>query len=405
MSLPQIDNATARRIFMDRHALLEPPSGLAKGPALLDLITRLGFVQLDSINTLARAHDLILFSRRASYRPKALKNLYERDRMLFEHWTHDASVVPMAFYPWWRMRMQRDAEELMKRWRLWRRDGFEAQFQTVLHHIRDTGPCCSADVGKDEKKGSGGWWDWHPSKTALEYLWMTGALTVVRRDGFRKVYDLTERVIENSRRNDVPTTEETIDWCCNAALDRLGFATPGELCRFWRHITPAEAKIWADAAQARGDIIEISVVQADGSTRKLLARPDVQHDPAVDQAPTNRLRLLSPFDPMLRDRKRAHKLFGFDYTIEIFVPEAKRTYGYYVFPMLQGDRLVGRVDMKADRDADALHVRAVWPEPKVRWGKGRIAAFEAEADRLTRLAGVSQISFADDWLRAPQSGV
>lgn len=401
MNLPTLDNADARRIFMDRHALLETPSGPAKGDALLDLITRLGFVQIDSINTMARAHDLILFSRRPSYRPKALKRLYEQDRALFEHWTHDAAVIPMAFYPWWRMRMQRDASDLMKKWRLWRRDGFEAQFQTVLTHIRDTGPCCSADVGKSEKKGSGGWWDWHPSKTALEYLWMTGALTVVRRDGFRKVYDLTERVIEDSRRNDVPDEAQTIDWCCNTALDRLGFATPGELCRFWRHITPAEAKSWADQELQLGKVIEVGIQQNDGSVRKMLARPELLSDRALEHSPTNRIRVLSPFDPMLRDRTRAQKLFGFDYKIEIFVPEPKRKYGYYVFPILQGDRLIGRVDMKADREGDVLHVRAVWPEPKVRWGKARTSAFEAEADRLTRLAGVSRVTFADDWLRAP----
>ena len=101
----------------------------------------------------------------------------------------------------------------------------------------------------------------------------------------------------------------------------------------------------------------------------------------------------------MRDRKRAKRLFGFDYTIEIFVPEAKRQYGYYVFPLLQGDRIVGRVDMKAHRDRDTLNVRALWPEPKVRWGKGRVAAFEAELDRVSRLAGVKQISFEDGWLR------
>jgi len=222
---------------------------------------------------------------------------------------------------------------------------------------------------------------------------------VIRRDGFRKVYDLTERVIEDARRNDVPTEPETIDWCCNAALDRLGFATPGELCRLWRHITPAEAEAWADAALARGEIMEITVGQSGGSARKLLARPEILHDPAITAEPTGRLRVLSPFDPMLRDRTRARNLFGFDYTIEIFVPEAKRKYGYYVFPVLQGDRLVARVDMKAERDADRLHIRALWPEAKLRWGKARQAAFEAEVQRLTRLAGVSQVSFEDNWLR------
>lgn len=385
---------------MDRHALLEPPTGESKGPALLDLITRLGFVQLDSINTVARAHDMILFSRRPRYRPQHLKALYESGGALFEHWTHDASVIPMEFYPWWRMRMHRDVDVLKKRWRLWRRDGFEAQFQSVLHHIRDEGPCCSADVGKDEKKGSGGWWDWHPSKTALEYLWMTGALTVIRRDGFKKVYDLTERVIDTARRNDVPSEAETIDWCCNQALDRLGFASSGELTKFWRHTSTAESREWCTDALAKGELIELNVAQADGKSRKLFARPDLLDDPALGQSPTSRLRVLSPFDPMLRDRTRAKGLFGFEYSVEMFVPEAKRQYGYYVFPLLEGDRLVGRVDMKAHRDSDRLHIRAVWPESKVRWGKARCRAFESEVDRITQLAGVSKVTWEHDWLRS-----
>ena len=400
MNLPRLDNRAARRLFLDRHALSETPSGPAQGAALQDLITRLGFVQLDSINTVARAHDLILFTRRPRYRPKALKLLYERDRGLFEHWTHDASTIPMEFYPYWRMRMQRDAAELRARWKNWRRDGFEGKFQDVLTHIRDHGACSSSDVGKDEKKGSGGWWDWHPSKTALEYLWRSGALTVVGRDGFRKRYDLTERVIDTAMSNDVPGEAETIDWCCNAALDRLGFATSGELAAFWRHCTTAETKAWCEQALARGDVIAAEVEQTDGKARKVFLRPDTLEDAALNTPACSRLRVLSPFDPALRDRKRAKALFGFDYTIEIFVPEAKRQYGYYVFPILEGERLVGRVDMKAFRDRDVLHVKALWPEPGVRWGKARCRAFEGEVDRLTRLAGVSAVTWEDDWLRA-----
>ena len=186
-----LSNKDARRIFLDRHRLSETPQGPASGSELLGLIESLGFVQLDSINTVARAHDLILFSRRPRYRPKALKTLYERDGRLFEHWTHDAAVIPLAFYPNWHLRRQRDAERLKARWQQDRRAGFEAQFQTILDQIREYGPVSSSDVGKGEARGSGGWWDWHPSKTALEYLWRSGALCVIGREGFQKRYDLT----------------------------------------------------------------------------------------------------------------------------------------------------------------------------------------------------------------------
>jgi hypothetical protein len=404
MNTHVVSNTEARNLFLARHALSEAPTGEARGAALLDIIERLGFVQLDSINTVARAHDLILFARRTRYRPKALKALYEKDRALFEHWTHDAAVVPMAYYPWWQLRRQRDAEKLRKQWRNWRRDGFEQRFRTVLNQIRENGPLSASDVGAGEKRGSGGWWDWHPSKTALEYLWRSGALCVVGRDGFRKRYDLTERVIDEAlcaAATGHEHTLRTIDWCCAGALDRLGFATPAELAAFWDHVTLAEAKAWCARELAAGRLQPVDITCSDGRIRSCYARPGIGDDRALKDTPTSRLRVLSPFDPVLRDRKRTKRLFGFDYRIEIFVPEEKRKYGYYVFPVLEGNRLVARVDMKAFRDRDALRIRAVWPEHGVRWGNGRQKAFEAELTRLLRLAGVSRYLFDDGWLRAP----
>lgn len=389
---------------MHRHLLSDAPTGPAKNADILDVVTKLGFVQLDSINTVARAHDLILFTRKAQYQPKVLKSVYENDRTLFEHWTHDAAVIPLEFYPQWQMRRNRDATRLKGHWKEGRREGFESKIQAVLDQIREQGPCCSADVGKDEKRGSGGWWDWHPSKTALEYLWRSGALCVVGRDGFQKRYDLTDRVLDQQLcdTNLGPDEAETIDWCCNQALDRLGFGTHAEIAAFWAHITPAEAKTWCGQAVERGDIIQIMIEGADKQLKPALARPDIADDPALLIKPTSRLRVLSPFDPALRDRKRASRLFGFDFTVEMFVPEPKRKYGYYVFPLLEGDRLVGRVDMKAFRDQDVLRVKALWPERGVRWTPARAKAFETEVQRLTKLAGVSTVEFDNNWLRIDQ---
>lgn len=401
MALRQLDNHTARRLFLDRHALIETPSGGAKGDELLDLITRLGFVQLDSINTVARAHDMILYSRRPSYRAGNLKQLYETDRALFEHWTHDAAVIPMQFYPQWHLRFQRDAALLKKRYRNWHRDGFEAQFNTVLQHIRDHGAVRSSDVGKGEKKGSGGWWDWHPSKTALEYLWRSGALTVVGRNGFQKKYDLTERVIdENLRPGALPCEEaKTVDWKCNAALDRLGFATSGEIAAFWDTVSAAESRVWCADQLDRGALEQIEVIHADKSLRRVFTRPGtVETAAGIGPAPA-RMRVLSPFDPALRDRKRAERLFGFHYRIEVFVPAPKRIYGYYVFPLIEGERMVGRIDMKAQRDADLLQVTAVWPERGVKWSAVRIRKLQSELQRVARFAGLAQVGFADNWLR------
>jgi hypothetical protein len=393
---PVIPNARARRLFLDRHALIEPPTGPATGPALEALVTRLGFVQVDSISTVARAHEMILWSRRQSFRAPALKRLLEADRSLWEHWTHDASILPIGLHGVWQHRFARDAERLQANWKRWFRDGYEAQFDTILNRIARDGPVGTADVGEGEARGKGGWWDWHPSKTALEWLWRTGQLAITRREGFAKIYDLTERVIPAAHR--VPVPEDSVTgWACRSALQQLGFGTPGEIAAYWNAIGPEAAKAWCRAALLRGEIIEAEVEGAQGQRRRVVLFPESLDETPPDPSP--RLRILSPFDPALRDRDRAEFLFGFRYRIEVFVPEPKRVYGYYVFPVLEGDRLTARIDVKAFRDAGVLRVKAFWPEPGVRLTKARMSRLEAELHRLAAFAGCDRVEFLAGWDR------
>ena len=396
MTLPLLPNTTARNLFLHRHMLGEAPHGPAKGADLTAVIRRIGFVQVDSINTVERAHQMILFSRRQSYQPKALKHLLERDRTMWEHWTHDASILPIETFPYWKHRFTRDADRLHANWRRWFRDGYEAQFDTILQRIADHGPVTSSDVGEGEARGKGGWWDWHPSKTALEWLWRTGQLAITRRDGFQKVYDLTERVIPAGLRNEEPDFPAKVDWACNTALDQLGFATPAELQAYWNAIPKEAVGPWVKSALARGEVIEALLEGADGSPRKVLTRPaTVTETPEI----TSRLRILSPFDPALRDRARAEHLFGFFYRIEVFVPEPKRRWGYYVFPVLEGDRLVGRIDAKAFKQESILRIKAFWPEAGVKLTKARMSKLEAELNRLARFSNCDQVEFLPDWQR------
>ncbi|NND19708.1 MAG: winged helix-turn-helix domain-containing protein [Silicimonas sp.] len=397
MKRPFLDNERARRLFLDQHLLLSPGSGPGRGTDLDDVLHHLGFVQVDSVNTLARAHDLILWSRRGRYRPKFLEHLVSRHRTAFEHWTHDAAVIPMQFYPMWRLKFARDEARMRARWPQGRREGWQAEVDAVSRHIADHGPACSLDVGGGEKKSSSGWWDWHPSKTALEFLWRSGQLAICHRQGFRKFYDLTDRVIPteylNSRKDDL----EIVDWAMSEALDRLGFGTSGELAAFFDMVTRDEAKAWCAEALAKGRILEADIEMADGALRRSFTT-----EAALDRAsslpePSSRVRLLSPFDPALRDRSRAERLFGFHYRIEIFVPEAKRQYGYYVFPVLQGVRIIGRLD--ARRVGNTLVARAYWPEAGVRMGKARSSRLVAELDRVKNLAGVEGFELASGWLR------
>ncbi|WP_341860890.1 crosslink repair DNA glycosylase YcaQ family protein [Gymnodinialimonas sp. 57CJ19] len=399
MTTPVIPNEQARRLFLARHGLMEPPSGPAKGAALAQVVHGLGFVQVDSVNTFARAHDLILWSRRQTYRPAALRWINDRARATFEHWTHDASIIPMEFYPLWRMRFERDRARLHAKWKDWHGEGFHPEIDKVLRHVAENGVCCSADMEDERVEKSTGWWDWKPSKVALEYLWRSGELAVTKRVGFRKFYDLSERVIPSDVLAQQVSDAEIIDRACVAALDRLGFATSGELAAFFDLIRPGDAKTWVAQALAEGRVVAVDITLNNGQLRRSVMWPKGLETLDELPAPSPRVRVLSPFDPALRDRKRAERLFGFHYRIEIFVPAPKRRYGYYVFPVMEGTRLIGRIDMA--REGEALSVRAFWAEQGVSMGAGRVARLQAEIARAARFATGGGVRYDEGWLRGP----
>lgn len=399
-----LDNATARRVFLDRHALAEPPTGPAGPDEIQSLIERLGFVQVDSVQTVARAHHMILWSRRQRYRPATLTRLLEGERSLFENWTHDAAIIPTRFFPYWHAKFQRSRMQMETRWPKWQGDAFLSECENVLSRIASAGALSAGEAGNGKAGSGGGWWEWQPAKAALEFLWRSGDLAIARREGFRKFYDLTENVIAEAHRGPAPSAH-TLDWACNAALERLGFATHGEIAAFWDIFSPAEARDWCHAETAAGRLIEGQIEAADGRAYRAYARPEMTEAAGlVAEPPPGRIRILSPFDPALRDRKRTERLFGFHYRIEIFVPEPKRKYGYYVFPVMEGARLIGRLDARALRDSDCLSVRAFWPEPGLRMGKARLDRLEAELDRLARFSGCGRVDLADGWLREPLPG-
>jgi hypothetical protein len=397
-ALPVIANADARRwwLALQRLSGARPPASRA---GLGGLIEALGYVQVDSINTVARAHDLILFQRQPGYRPAWLAHLLERERALFENWTHDAAIVPCRFYPYWVSRFARAETRLVERWRKWRRDGFEARFDEVLEGIRAGGPVLARELGQDEPKTAGGWWDWHPSKTALEYLWRTGRLAVARREGFQKVYDLAERVIPAAHLGPAPDREAYVDWACSEALARLGFAGPAELADFWGDLTAAEAAAWAQA-RLGGPVTEVLVEPAAGKPWRAFALPGAAEIALTAPPAPGRIRVLSPFDPLIRNRTRTARLFGFDYRIEVFVPEAQRRYGYYVFPLLEGERFAGRIDMRHLSREGVLRVAGLWLEPRLKPTSVRLDRLGRELDRIARFVGAERIEFADGYLKA-----
>jgi uncharacterized protein YcaQ len=392
--LPVVPAAAARKLLLGGQGLLEDPRRRATPKVLDDLIHRMGFVQLDSINVVERAHHLILAARLQGYRPAMLSRLLERDRRLFEHWTHDASAIPTAWYRFWKVRFERHAARILGS--AWWRERIGPEPDRVIGHVRERlareGTLLARDFEHEAAEGSGKWWGWKPQKAALEYLWHTGEVAVAGRVNFHKIYDLAERVLPAAvLAAPRPDPEEHLDWACRTALERLGVATAEEIASFWEAVPLAAAKTWCERAAAVGEIVPVQADTADGSRpRAAYAVPDWEARAAALPPAPPRIRLLAPFDPILRDRRRTQRLFDFDYRFEAFVPEPQRRHGYYVLPILEGERLIGRLDPKLHRGEGLLEVRGLWWEPGVKEMKGRRAALEAALDRLARFVGAER---------------
>ena len=375
----------ARRLLLGAQGLLQDPQRKPSLAELRRLLEGLGFVQIDTINVVARAHDLTLFSRLHGYRPAQLQRLLEKERFLFEGFTHDASAIRTAWYRHWKPRFRRDAERIRgQAWWQYHFRGTDAErvVRDVKARVAAEGPLRSADFEHPEKRGP--WWGWKPQKAALDYLWRCGELAIAGRVNFAKLYDLAGRVLPEADAQPEPDPEAQLEWACASAAERLGVFTPKELADYWDALEIAEAKGWCQRALASGRLVAAEVEAADGSLQKAFARSDWADRLRRLPEPPAGLRLLSPFDPVVRDRARCLRRFGFYYRFEAFTPEPKRAYGYYVLPILEGDRLVGRLDPKLHRDRGLLEVKGLWWEPGIRATKARLRGLH---DALDRLAG------------------
>jgi uncharacterized protein len=393
-----IPNEKARALILARSGLagVRQEGGAS---ALAPLVRKLGYVQLDSIKIIERAHHHILYSRHTGYRPRHLDRMLAKAPALFEHWTHDSSLIPMEFYPHWRHRFA----AARARADVWNeRIGDKRVIAIVKEHISQKGPSRARDFAHLGGR-TGPWWGWGPAKAALEWLWRTGELAVLERDGFEKIYELAERVIPRTVLNEKPSLGESREWAFTEALDRLGAGTARIIAEFWAKTSLPEsqavasisgARAWIEREKKKGRLIDV-VLEAAPNHRSFhaVARPSIEEEIRHLPAPTSRLRVLSPFDPVLRDRARAERIFGFDYAIEIFVPGPKRKYGYYVFPLLEGSRFVGRIDMKAERAQDRLAVKALWMEKRFSLTAARRAKLERELARQAKLGQVRDIIF------------
>ena len=390
---PVVSARDARRLFLAAQGLCDDPARPATLSAVAKLIDRLGFVQVDSIQRVARAHHLILGARLDGYRPELLERLAFDRRAVFEHWTHDAAYIPVSLFPHWKLRFERREKEIRrKRW-FQERLGSDPDGVLARVHARIVREGALRSRDFERRTGpSKGWWDWTPEKMALEVLWHTGQLAITGRDGFHKVYDLVERVFPEAHALPAPTRDEHVAWACGSALERLGAATPLELSDYWDGVTLGEAKAWCRGAVASGAAAAVELGSAGG--KKPVAGVAIPDWPKrLRRAPEPRpgLRLLAPFDPVVRDRDRLVRLFDFAYRFEAYTPAKKRRYGYYVMPVLEGDRLVGRIDPRHDRDRSRLVVDGVWWERGTRDSAARRRGLVRALEKLAAQVGAESV--------------
>jgi uncharacterized protein len=346
----------ARRVALAAQGFTDKrPTGRVDSRHFRRVLQRLATVQIDSVNVVTRSHELVFFARLGAYDRDALTRWLWGSREVFEYWGHEASLHPVARHPLLRWRMASDHQ-----WggiRSSARDNPE-MVAAALAEITERGPVTigELDVHRRAPRRAASWWGWGDGKRVVEHLFHTGQVTATRRNGFARAYMPPERWIPGAvLAEPTPDRDDAHRALLLLAARAHGVGTARDLADYYRLNVPAAAELLAGLA-ADG---ALEPVQVEGWRQPAYLHPDARQ-------PRRRLRacaLLSPFDSLIWERSRTERLFGFRYRIEIYVPRPKRVHGYYVLPFLLDERLVGRVDLKADRRAGVLRAQASWSEP------------------------------------------
>ncbi|KDU35665.1 winged helix-turn-helix domain-containing protein [Escherichia coli] len=356
MSLPHLSLADARNLHLAAQGLLNKPRRRASLEDIPATISRMSLLQIDTINIVARSPYLVLFSRLGNYPAQWLDESLARGELM-EYWAHEACFMPRSDFRLIRHRMLAPEKMGWKYKDAWMQE-HEAEIAQLIQHIHDKGPVRSADF-EHPRKGASGWWEWKPHKRHLEGLFTAGKVMVIERRNFQRVYDLTHRVMPDwdDERDLVSQTEAEIIMLDNSARS-LGIFREQWLADYYRLKRPALAA-WREARAEQQQIIAVHVEKLGN----LWLHDDLL--PLLERALAGKLTathsaVLSPFDPVVWDRKRAEQLFDFSYRLECYTPAPKRQYGYFVLPLLHRGQLVGRMDAKMHRQTGILEVISLW---------------------------------------------
>lgn len=358
----QLDKRGARSLLLAAQGITPERKKPATKRDVLEMIRRMGALQIDTIHVVARSPYFVLWSRLGDYEPRWLDELLA-EGALFEYWSHEACFLPVEDYALYRGRMLVAASMGWKypvKWVAAHRE----EIARVLDFIREQGAVRAADFERTDGK-TGGWWEWKTEKRALETLFTAGELMIARRHNFQRVYDLRERVLPGWDDSHLPSAEEVQRELALKAVRALGLTRARWVADYFR-TNMRETLDTVRALATEGRLLTVEVEGWDepwlvhDENRALLKRA------AAGKLEMERTTLLSPFDPVVWDRARARELFDFDYRIECYTPEAKRRYGYFTLPILRRGELVGRADAKAHRKEGVFEVKSLHIEKSVR---------------------------------------
>lgn len=357
----ELSRAAARTLQIAVQGLDDPPAA-ATPDTLLACIRRMGVLQIDTINVIARSPYLVLYSRIGSFPHEWLTDALAAGH-LFEYWSHEASFLSIDEYPLYRSLMLGNAARRWAHASDWLAQN-QAAVDALLDHIRESGPVRSSDFVRTDGRPSGGWWDWKFEKIALEMLYTHGDLMIARRERFQRIYDLRERVLPGWDDGQTLPLTDVRRVLASKAVRALGFAPARWVADYFRTKTQPTLV----ALHSLIDDGSLALARVEGFAEPVLIHPDnldLAQRAAEGALQPSRTVLLSPFDPLVWDRKRLVELFGFSYRIEVYTPAAKRRFGYFSLPILHRGAIVGRLDAKAYRAEGRFVVRALHLEPGV----------------------------------------
>jgi uncharacterized protein YcaQ len=391
MAAPLLPRRAVAALFLARQHLARPRTRRLTASSLLAFIEDVAGLQIDSINVVERGHHLTLWSRFGPYDRTAVERIAYRRRLLFEYWAHAACLVPASHYPAWRRAML-DYSVRNRAWGAWLQKNRRV-LRAVEDAISDGGPLGSADFEHRRAPGSaGGWWNWKPAAHALDYLWMSGRTLVHSRSHFRKRFDLAERVMPGAAAHEPLAREGFRLWHLRQSLRALGAASETDLRMYltFPRVAAAERRQVLRTALEAGEVVEVEVEDERGRFFALAEDLPALAAAGRKRRPAAGTTLLSPFDSFLWHRERTRRLFGFDYTLEVYTPGPKRVHGYYSLPIFHDGQLVGRLDPKAHRAERRLEVRAVHFEPWFAKEDAPPAASWGPVDQEAALTGVGE---------------